>query len=68
LQKNNKKVDWTEKCMEAFRRLKELLKSTSILKVPDMDADFLVCTNASKEGLGRVSMQDGRVIAYILRK
>jgi hypothetical protein len=33
-----------------------------------MDADFLVCTDASKEGLGRVLMQDERVIAYISRK
>jgi hypothetical protein len=52
LQKKNKKFVWTEKCMEAFRRLKELLTTTSILKVPDMDEDFLVCTDASKEGLG----------------
>jgi hypothetical protein len=54
--------------MEAFRRLKELLITTLIPKVPDMDADFLVCTDASKEGLGGVLMQDGRAIAYILRK
>jgi hypothetical protein len=53
---------------EAFRRLKELLTMTPILKVPDMDANFLVCTDASKEGLGRVLMQDGRVITYISRK
>src|ERR1700678_2399072 len=33
-----------------------------------MDADFLVCTYASKEGLVGVLMQDGRVIAYISRK
>jgi hypothetical protein len=59
LQKKNKKFVWTEKCTEAFRRLKELLTTTSILKVPDMDADFLVCTDASKEGLGGVLMQDG---------
>jgi hypothetical protein len=39
-------------------RLKELLTKALILKVPDMDADFLVCTDASKEGLGRVLMQD----------
>jgi hypothetical protein len=68
LQKKNKKFVWTEKCVEAFRRLKELLTTTPILKVPDMDADFLVCTDASKEGLGGVLMQDGRVIAYISRK
>jgi hypothetical protein len=59
LQKKNKKFVWTEECAEAFRRLKELLTTASILKVPDMDADFLVCTDASKEGLGGVLMQDG---------
>jgi hypothetical protein len=56
LQKKNKKFVWTEKCMEAFRRLKELLTTTPILKDPDMDVDFLVCTDASKEGLGGVFM------------
>jgi hypothetical protein len=60
LQKKNKKFVWTEKCAEAFRRLKELLTTAPILKVPDMDADFLVCTDASKEGLGGVLMRDGR--------
>jgi hypothetical protein len=33
-----------------------------------MDTNFLVCTHASKEGLGGVLMQDSRVITYILRK
>jgi hypothetical protein len=59
LQKKNKKFVWTEKCTEAFWRLKELLTTTPILKVPDMDMDFLVCIDASKEGLGGVLMQDG---------
>jgi hypothetical protein len=68
LQKKNKKFEWKEKGAEAFRRLKELLTTAPILKVPDMDADFLVCTDASKEGLGGVLMQDGGVIAYISRK
>jgi hypothetical protein len=68
LQKKRKNFVWTEKCMEAFRRLKELLTMTSIIKVPDMDTDLLVCTDASKEVLGRVLMQYGRVIAYISRK
>jgi hypothetical protein len=68
LQNKNKKFGWTEKCAKEFCRLKELLMTTPILKVPDMDAGFLVCTNASKEGLGGVLMQYGRVIAYILRK
>jgi hypothetical protein len=37
-------------------------------KSPCMDEGFLVCTDASKEGLDRVLRQDGRVITYILRK
>jgi hypothetical protein len=41
---------------------------TPILKALDMDVEFLVCTDTSKEGLGKVFMQDGRVIAYISRK
>ena len=45
-----------------------MLTTTSILKAPNMDAEFLVCIDTSKEGLGRVLMQDGRVIAYISRK
>jgi hypothetical protein len=59
LQKKNKKFVWTKKCTEAFWRLKELLTIVSILKVHDMDMDFLVCIDASKEGLGGVFMQDG---------
>jgi hypothetical protein len=42
--------------------------TSPILKVTDMDVDFLVCTDASKEGLVGVLMQDGQVIAYISRK
>jgi hypothetical protein len=45
-----------------------LLTITPILKVPNMDTDFLVCTDESNEGLGGVLMQDGRVIVYISRK
>ena len=59
LQKKNKKFVWTQKCAEVFWRLKDLLTTAPILKVPDMDTDFLVCTDAYKEGLGGVLMQDG---------
>jgi hypothetical protein len=68
LQKKNKKFLWTKECVEAFQRIKELLMKVSILKFPDMDKEFLVCMDTSKEGLGRVLMQYSRVIAYISRK
>jgi hypothetical protein len=48
--------------------LKELLTTVSILKFPNMDKELLVCMDTSKEGLGGVLMQYGRVIAYISRK
>jgi hypothetical protein len=68
LQKKNKKFVWSEKCTELFQKLEELLTTTLTLKVLDMDKEFLVCTDASKEGLGGVLMQEGRVITYISRK
>ena len=42
--------------------------SAPILQVPNMDKDFMVCTNASKQGLGAVLMQEGGVIAYASHK
>jgi hypothetical protein len=38
------------------------------LKIPDMKNEFLVCSDASKEGLGGALMQEGWVITYISRK
>ena len=39
-----------------------------ILKVPNMDKDFVVCTDASGKGLGAFFMQEDGVIAYASRK
>ena len=58
LQKKNKTFVWIDKCMVEFHRIKEIFRTTLILKVSDMDAGFLVCTDASKEGLGGVLMHD----------
>jgi hypothetical protein len=44
------------------------LKKSPIPNILDMDENFLVCIDASMEGLGGVLMQYGRVIAYLLRK
>jgi len=68
LHKKNKKFKWSEKCAGAFQRLKELLMTVSILKVHDIEKEFLVCKDASKEILGKILMQYGQVISYISRK
>jgi hypothetical protein len=68
LQCKGVRYEWIEECYSAFIELKRLLTSAPILRVLDMEKDFIVCTDASKKGLGVVLMQDGGVIAYASRK
>lgn len=51
-----------------FDQLKEKLTTTPILKVLDLEGDFIVIMDALGEGLGDVLMQDGRFIIYESRK
>jgi hypothetical protein len=53
---------------KVFQQLKHLLTNAPIMNIADPDKYFLVCTNACKEGLGGVLMQDGHVISYESRK
>lgn len=64
LQRKGKKFEWTKKFQVAFDLLKEKLTTTPILKVLDLDGEFIVITDASGEGLGGILMQEGKVIAY----
>ena len=41
-----------------------MLTSAPILRIVDPNEDFVVCTYACKEGLGRVLSQNGFVICY----
>jgi hypothetical protein len=68
LQKKGIKFTWTQKCEERFQTLKHLLTHAPVLKIADFEADFLVCTNACKEGLGGVLMQGESVVCYESRK
>ena len=62
------RYEWAYECDTTFIELKRLLTSAPILQVPDMRKDFIVCTDASAQGLGAVLMQEGGVIAYASRK
>eukprot|EP00253_Pinus_taeda_P013617 PITA_13617 len=68
LQKKGKAFQWTPNCQQSFEQLKHLLTTTPILRIADPDKDYVVCTDASKEGVGGVLMQEGRVVAYESRK
>jgi hypothetical protein len=68
LQKKGVKFLWTPKCEERFQTLKHLLTHAPMLKIVDPKTDFLVCTDACKEGLGGFLIQEGSVVCYESRK
>eukprot|EP00253_Pinus_taeda_P012189 PITA_12189 len=68
LHKKGKLFHWTPNCQKIFEQLKHLLTAAPILSIADPSKDYVVCTDASKEGLGGVLMQEGRVIAYESQK
>ncbi|KAL0416450.1 UNVERIFIED_CONTAM: Retrovirus-related Pol polyprotein from transposon.6 [Sesamum latifolium] len=59
---------WTEQCQRSFDELKKRLTSTLILVLPSGSGGYVVYTDASKQGLGCVLMQNGKVIAYTSRQ
>eukprot|EP00253_Pinus_taeda_P006607 PITA_06607 len=68
LQKKGKAFRWTADCQRSFEQLKHLLTTAPVLCVADPEKEYVVCTDASKEGVGGVLMQEGKVIAYESRK
>ena len=47
---------WTEECEGAFQKLKECLTSALVLVVPNSAKEYMVCTDASLDGIGAVLM------------
>jgi len=59
---------WNEKCEASFKELKDRLTSSPVLILPDPQKSFDVYCDASKQGLGCVLMQEGKVVAYASRQ
>ena len=55
---------WDDSCEQPFQELKRRLSSAPILIVPERGQRYTVYCDASREGLGCVLMQAGRVVAY----
>lgn len=68
LTRNDVKFVWTEDCKKCFQELKEWLVTASILTIPMETGKFVIYRNSSKNGLGCVLMQNGKVIAYVSRQ
>ena len=58
------KFVWDDSCERAFLELKRRLTSAPILIVPERGQRYIVYYDATKDGLGCVFMQSGRVVAY----
>jgi hypothetical protein len=68
LLKKEKKFEWTEGCENSFQELKKRLVSAPVLCLPDLEKEFQVYYDASRQGLGSVLMQGGKVAAYASRQ
>ena len=55
---------WHDSCERVFQELKRRLTSSLILIVPEKGQRYTVYCDASKDGLGCVLMQSGKVVAY----
>ena len=62
------KYDWVDACQQSFEELKGRLTLTLVLALPNERDGFVVYSDASRQGLGYVLMQNDRVIAYASRQ
>jgi hypothetical protein len=67
LLKSNTPYVWSDKCEATFQELKTRLTTTPILTLPDASKDFVVYCDTSRQGLGCVLMNGGKVVAYASR-
>ena len=56
------KFEWDEKFEQCFQEAKNRLITASVLTFSTTGVKYVVFSDASKQGLGCVFMQDGRVI------
>ncbi|KNA14032.1 hypothetical protein SOVF_111210 [Spinacia oleracea] len=60
LMKKEAKFEWNDQCEEAFQALKTRLTTAPVLTLPDESGTYDVYSDASKNGLGCVLMQNGK--------
>ncbi|BBH09102.1 transposable element gene [Prunus dulcis] len=68
LTRNGVKFEWMDECEESFNELKTKLTTAPVLTLPDDSGNFVIYGDASRQGLGCVLMQLGKVIAYASTK
>ena len=64
LLEKGKEFKWTDEFQESFDQLRSKLMAALVLIMPDLQKNFDIYCDASRQGLGCVLMQEGHVIAY----
>ena len=59
---------WSDACERSFQALKTYLTTAPVLVLPDVSRSFDIYCDASRQGLGCVLMQGGKVVAYASRQ
>ncbi|CAA0806698.1 Uncharacterized mitochondrial protein AtMg00860, partial [Striga hermonthica] len=68
LTRKSVKFEWTNRCESSFQELKRRLTTAPVLTIPDPSRSFTIYSDASRQGLECVLMQDGHVVAYASRQ
>jgi hypothetical protein len=68
LLEKGKEFKWDDRCQTSFEELKKKLTTAPVLIMPDIRKGFDVYCDASRQGLGCVLMQEGKVVAYASRQ
>ena len=68
LLKKDQKFEWSDTFQHSFEELNQKLTTTLVLALPSGKDGYVVYSDASRQRLGCVLMQDGRVIAYASRQ
>ena len=68
LSRKDVKYDWVDAYRQSFKELKGRLNSAPILALPNGRDGFVIYSDAPRQGLGYVLMQNDKVIAYATRQ
>jgi hypothetical protein len=68
LLKKDRLWQWTGQYQAAFNKLKDVVASEPVLRLPNFELPFEVHTDASNKAIGDVLVQEGHLIAYKSRK
>ncbi|KAH9657944.1 Endonuclease [Citrus sinensis] len=68
LTRKNAKFQWDDDCEKSFQELQTRLTSAPVLTLPSSNEGFVVYNDASRQGLGCVLMQHGKVVAYAFKQ